>query len=182
MVWAMSEAKSRAIFRRMDHYELSLCLLLNRTCRRHDIERLFVWVSRLGDGVFWYALVVALPFLFGWRAVDTSLRMAGVGAAGVLLYKALKVTMVRQRPFITHAAIRHGTPPLDYYSFPSGHTLHAFGFSVVAISHYPVLGWVLVPFTLLVALSRVVLGLHYPSDVFAGAMIGTLLAQIALTA
>jgi undecaprenyl-diphosphatase len=66
--------------------------------------------------------------------------------------------------------------PLDHYSFPSGHTLHAVSFTVVALHYYPQLAWVLVPFTLLVAGSRVFLGLHYPSDVAAAAAIGYLLA------
>jgi undecaprenyl-diphosphatase len=66
--------------------------------------------------------------------------------------------------------------PLDHYSFPSGHTLHAVSFSIVAIHYYPRLAWVVVPFTLLVAVSRVFLGLHYPSDVAAAAGIGLVLA------
>jgi undecaprenyl-diphosphatase len=49
-------------------------------------------------------------------------------------------------------------------------------FSVVAIAFYPVLAWLLIPFTLLVAISRVVLGLHYPSDVLAGAALGALVS------
>jgi undecaprenyl-diphosphatase len=50
-------------------------------------------------------------------------------------------------------------------------------FSIVAIAFYPMLAWLLVPFTLLVAASRVVLGLHYPSDVLAGAALGALIAS-----
>ena len=49
-------------------------------------------------------------------------------------------------------------------------------FSIVLIEYYSWLAWVLVPFTVLIALSRVVLGLHYPSDVLAGALIGALMA------
>jgi undecaprenyl-diphosphatase len=77
---------------------------------------------------------------------------------------------------VTFDGIRAGTPPLDRYSFPSGHTLHAVSFTAIATAHFPELGWVLVPFTVLVAASRVVLGLHYPSDVLAGAAIGAALA------
>ena len=65
---------------------------------------------------------------------------------------------------------------MDLYSFPSGHTLHAVAFTLVALTYYPHLAWLLIPFASLVAMSRVILGLHYPSDVFAGALIGALLA------
>ena len=73
-----------------------------------------------------------------------------------------------------------GAAPLDRYSFPSGHTLHAVSFTVLATAYFPALGWVLVPFASLVAASRVVLGLHYPTDVLAGALLGTMLAGGAL--
>ena len=53
-------------------------------------------------------------------------------------------------------------------------------FSMIAIAWFPLLAAVLVPFTVLVGMSRVVLGLHYPSDVVVGALIGWGLAEIAL--
>jgi undecaprenyl-diphosphatase len=68
--------------------------------------------------------------------------------------------------------------PLDKFSFPSGHTLHAVVFGVVALNYYPQLAFIILPFTTLVGLSRVVLGLHYPSDVLAGALIGSLIAGL----
>ena len=89
-----------------------------------------------------------------------------------MLYRFLKHRLVRERPFITHASIQLAGRPLDRFSFPSGHTLHAVAFSVIACTGFPWLVFLLVPATLLIALSRVVLGLHYPSDVLAGAAIG----------
>ena len=144
------------------------------------MRRLFQVVSRLGDGVLWYALLLALPVLRGRAGVRPALVMALTGLAGVALYKLLKRTLVRERPFITHSRISLHGAPLDRYSFPSGHTLHAVAFTWQAVAHFPELGWVLVPFTSLVAASRVVLGLHYPTDVLVGAALGGMLAQLGL--
>lgn len=172
----MNQLKTSALFARIDTFELGLCLACNRACHRERVRQFFAVISRLGDGVFWYTLMAVLPLLYGAAALRASVHMAMVALAGVLLYKSLKSRMVRERPFIQHADIALGTAPLDRYSFPSGHTLHAVSFSLVALSYYPQLAWVVLPFTALVAASRVALGLHYPSDVLAGAALGTLLA------
>lgn len=170
-------AKINTIFRRMDGYEVTLCKVCNRACHKRTIQRFFVLISRLGDGVFWYTLMCCLPIFYGWEAVYTSIHMGLVAAVGVAIYKFLKLKLVRPRPFAAMPDIMLGTAPLDVYSFPSGHTLHAVSFSIVAISYYPELMWFLMPFVILVAISRVVLGLHYPTDVLAGVIIGATLAE-----
>jgi len=72
--------------------------------------------------------------------------------------------------------------PLDEFSFPSGHTLHAVTFTIIALAYAPLLAPLLLPFALLVAASRVVLGLHYPSDVLAATLIGCGLGAVSLPA
>jgi undecaprenyl-diphosphatase len=176
----MATMRTTDVIRRFDAAELSLCLLLNRGCASRPMREFFGVVSRLGDGVFWYTLILALPFLYGAAGQLPALQMAVTGFLGVGLYKALKHTLVRERPFIHCDRIALGTVPLDRYSFPSGHTLHAVSFTTLCMSYFPELGVVLVPFALLVAASRVILGLHYPTDVLAGAALGFGLARVSL--
>src|SRR5688572_7488375 len=109
-----------------------------------------------------------------------ALRMAFAGACATALYKLLKRHGVRERPYVAHPGILCGTAPLDRYSFPSGHTLHALNFTILAADFEPRLLCLLAPFAALVAASRVVLGLHYPSDVLAGALIGSAIAATTL--
>ena len=158
--------------------EHAWCLSANRWGARRAVRIYLRAISRLGDGAFWVALMLALVMVDGWRGLDTAARMAVVGGVATLLYRRLKQWTRRPRPFATDHRIHAWIPPLDEYSFPSGHTLHAVGFSVVACTGYPALMWLLIPFTLSVAVSRVVLGVHYPSDVVAATGIGALLGVL----
>ena len=164
-------------FERFDSAEVVWCRKLNRTLDRDGVRVLFRTVSRLGDGVIWYSLMLLMPILYGWQGLHVSLVMALTGAVGLVLYKLLKHRLVRERPFIRFNELMAGIAPLDQYSFPSGHTLHAVGFTIVVVAYFPIWALVLVPFAILVALSRVVLGLHYPTDVMAGAVLGAGLAM-----
>ena len=165
---------------RLTDRELAWCLRFHQTVRHRQIIRLFAAVSRLGDGVFWYALMAALLLTQGAAAAPVVGRMLLVGAVCLGLYKWLKAKTTRPRPCARHDRIQPRVAPLDEYSFPSGHTLHAVSFTLIAVHYYPNLAWLLLPFAVLVALSRVVLGLHYPSDVLAGALLGAGLALLAL--
>lgn len=161
--------------------ELRLCLQMNRFGARPRVLALFAAVSRLGDGIVWYLLMLALPLYDGWPGWHASLHLAVVGAAALVLYRGLKRYTRRPRPYARHRVITAHIAPLDEFSFPSGHTLHAVAFTLVAVHHYPLLGWLLWPFAILVGLSRVVLGLHYPSDVLAAALIACALARGSIT-
>lgn len=156
------------------------CLLANRWGEGLGVRRFFAVVSRLGDGVFWYVLMAALIVADGLDGLAASAHLASTGVIALTLYKALKRWTRRPRPFASDVRIRAWIAPLDEFSFPSGHTLHAVAFTLVALAHYPLLAPLLIPFAACVAASRVVLGLHYPSDVLAATVIGTALAGLSI--
>jgi len=172
--------RATEVIRRFDAAELSLCVQLNRACAQPQVREFFRAISRLGDGGLWYVLMLVLPLLYGETGRHVALQMVVTGLVGVMVYKGLKRTLVRERPFISDARIELGMAPLDRYSFPSGHTLHAVSFTILASARFPELVLLLVPFAALVAASRVILGLHYPTDVLAGALLGTLLSTLSL--
>jgi undecaprenyl-diphosphatase len=136
----------------------------------------FSLISRLVDGIFWYALMAGLALLGGAQGINAALHVAVIGLISLILYKALKRWTKRPRPCASDLRIRAWVAPLDEFSFPSGHTLHAVAFTIVALSYFPALAWLLIPFAASVAVSRVMLGLHYPSDVLAATGIGSALA------
>jgi len=164
----------------IERADLALCLRCNRLSHLRFWREAFAVISRLGDGIAWYALMAVLPLVYGSAALPTVGRMALAGIIGLGVYKWLKHKTSRPRPYQVYAAISVAAPALDRFSFPSGHTLHAVSFSLVAVAGFPQLAPLLYPFAALVALSRPVLGLHYPSDVLAGAVIGAGVAGLVL--
>ena len=174
---SVSIPRIESTLERIQGWDERVCLRMNRAMRLRPLLAMLRCVSRLGDGVFWYALMLAL-LLASDSAVPAVLHMVAVGLSCTLTYKLFKQGTMRPRPFQVNARIAAGASPLDQFSFPSGHTLHAVAFTLVACAHFPWLATLLVPFTLLVAASRVVLGLHYPSDVAAGAVLGASIAAL----
>jgi undecaprenyl-diphosphatase len=157
-----------------------VCVAANRWGARRAVGLFFGAISRLGDGIFWYALMTVLAIVGGQRGGFAAAQMAVTGLTALLLYRVLKKWTRRPRPYRVCPGVIAHVPPLDEFSFPSGHTLQAVSFTIVALAWYPMLAPLLVPFTTLVAASRVILGLHYPSDVFAALLIGSALGSVSL--
>ncbi|NUU59308.1 phosphatase PAP2 family protein [Paenibacillus agri] len=79
----------------------------------------------------------------------------------------------RRRPYLALPGTRTFRNPLKDHSFPSGHTTAIFAWLIPYMAAFPPLAFVLLPLGCIVGFSRMYLGLHYPSDVLAGAVIGT---------
>lgn len=137
-----------------------------------------IWMlaaTRSGDGWLWYSLCAFLLFAGGEQ------RFLAVGAAsvaailGIVLFLLLKRVCNRTRPCHIRPHCWSKLLPPDQFSFPSGHTITAFTVSVPLVIVYPLLMVPVLFCAVSVAASRVVLGMHFLSDVLAGAAIGTIL-------
>ena len=158
--------------------EHSAARWLHRAADRRWVVPLLTVVSRLSDGWIWLAIMIGLPWLGGPDGTACAVRMVAVLLVNLLIYGIVKRWIARPRPARACPDIRECTRPLDEFSFPSGHTLHAVAFSVILGAYFPGARLPIWGFTALVALSRVVLGLHYPSDVLVAAIIGASTAAI----
>ncbi len=172
----MREARLRHWIER----ERLVALWMHAACASPSVEAALATVSRLGDGVFWYVLIATLPWWGGPQGTTCAIYMVALGAVNLVFYKALKHRVGRERPYVSCPGIRRCARTLDEFSFPSGHIMHAVAFSLVLAHYHPALAAPLWVFTVLVATSRVVLGMHYPTDVLAGAAIGWVTAMFML--
>ena len=161
---------------RIQRWDERLCERSNRWLHVRTLLHVFRGVSWLGNGIFWYALMLGMLARAPRESALPVLHMLFVGVVCTATYKMVKRGTLRPRPYQSLQGVEPGAVPLDAFSFPSGHTLHAVAFTLVALEYWPGLAAILVPFTLLTAASRVILGLHYPSDVIAGGVLGACIA------
>jgi len=149
-----------------------LMLRLNRWRAPYWIRHWMVLASRGGDGWLWSAVGLIL-LLFGgssrFDALETGFVSVG---AGQLTFFVLKRIIGRERPCAIEPHCWSILLPPDRFSFPSGHTITAFAIACSLGLYYPALLVGLLFCALSVAASRVILGLHYLSDVLIGILIG----------
>ncbi len=97
-----------------------------------------------------------------------------------LLYHFLKHSMKRDRPYERILDVHFRVRPPDRFSFPSGHTASAFLMMALFSNIFPALQLPMFGWATLVGVARVYLGVHYPTDVLAGALLGVLTGQIGM--
>ena len=132
--------------------------------------------SLIGDGQLWFFLCAIFLFI----DLFTSISLISGLIIQVILQQLFKRIFIRKRPYEKHEDITKVINPPDRFSFPSGHTAAAFTITFVFYYIYPVL---FVPFlivAIIIGFSRIYLGLHYPSDVLAGIVLGFLSAKLGI--
>lgn len=160
-----------AFLQRVHHIDTLAFLWLHVT-KRFRYRRSIRWISRTGDGPLY--LVVAL-LLFAFEPENGSIFFtAGIIAyvLDVSLYLLLKNLIKRDRPAMRIDFYEAWITPSDQFSFPSGHTAAAFLFACLIWEFYPLFALPMFIWATLVGASRVLLGVHYPSDIAAGAVLG----------
>jgi len=155
--------------------------------RPPGVEPLAQLATRLGDGTLTIGLPCVIGLVWWWRghrALGVRGLLAGATVAGAgLLELLIKNLSCRGRPTALDAGAffsRFPCNPMDYAhaSFPSGHATTAFALAALLVLWYPRWAAGFLALAGLVGLSRVVLGAHFPSDVLAGAALGTAVALI----
>ena len=166
------------VFRALETGDRKLMLRVNRWPAPRWIRVWMICATRGGDGWLWLTLgLLVLAFGGAQRgaALLTAVLSVGTGAA---LFLRLKRAIGRKRPCALAPHCWHTLPPPDQFSFPSGHTITAFAVATALGCYYPDLRTGLGFCAASVAVSRVLLGMHFVSDVVAGAILGSSLASV----
>ncbi len=152
--------------------------LMRRVNRWQPPRWIRLWMicaTRGGDGWLWYAMGLII-LLFGGSDRFLAAGCSGLASgAGIIVFLQLKRIAGRRRPCSIEPSCWARLLPPDQFSFPSGHTITAFAVTLPMIHFYTDLTVGLLFCAFSIAISRVLLGLHFLSDVVAGAAIGGLL-------
>lgn len=138
-------------------------------------------VSKTADGELYLLFMAAYGFLHKHNGISLLKAMLIAYCIERCLYFLLKNSFKRNRPADSIRGFESSVIPNDQFSFPSGHTSAAFLFAVVVGHAFPILQSWLFIWAGMVALSRVLLGVHFPFDTVVGAVLGSSIALLVIT-
>jgi len=156
--------------------DLKLMRKVNKWPAPRWVRRVAIVATRAGDGWLWYLTGLAILFLGGAERLTAVASAGSAALVGVGLFTSLKKLSGRKRPCEIEPHCWATLLPPDQFSFPSGHTITAFAVAIALGEFYPVLFPALLVCAIVIATSRILLGMHFLSDVMVGALLGTGLA------
>ncbi|MBU2862430.1 phosphatase PAP2 family protein [Reinekea marina] len=160
--------------------DLRLFHCLDRQRSHAAYQALARFISKSADGEGYLLVLI----IIGLQYTSASLLFVQIALCAIaierLCYFILKNSLKRNRPANSISDFKSLIQPSDQFSFPSGHTSAAFLFATLMASYYPALTGVFYSWAVLVAYSRVLLGVHFPFDTIMGAALGSLIGTWAL--
>lgn len=168
------------------HYDILALYKINVEWARPGLDQFWLIITHL-DRQSWFVyglaplLLGALFLIYRQYALKPLLMVAiAVGVADAVNYRVIKRQVNRPRPFM-NAEIQEWVRKVDDAhgpSFPSNHAANCFAGAGILAWYFRRQRYFFYSFALLVAISRPALGVHYPSDVLAGAIVGICVALL----
>lgn len=158
------------------NWDLAGFILINERLGLPFLDPIMLVITHVGSTIFW--LVASALLWIGKRKREAVLLATSIIVGG-LIFLPIKVMIPRARPHV----VVQGARTLDLEgggSFPSGHSKNAFTSAVILGSRWKRLRVPLYILAFLVAISRIYVGLHWPSDVIIGSIVGWIIGKITI--
>ncbi|MDM5329152.1 phosphatase PAP2 family protein [Neobacillus sp. CF12] len=153
-------------------FECRVFLEINSHFDKRIMNLFFRTITQIGGALFISATTLLLILFTSNQTRLTAISSAAALALSHIPVQLAKKLFPRKRPYLQIETTKILPNPLKDHSFPSGHTTAVFSVIVPFLLQTPSLAAVLIPLGLSVGISRIYLGLHYPSDVIAGGILG----------
>lgn len=160
-----------AFLDRIHRKDVSILMIFNNSIRCKPLDILMPIITYIGSAAFGTLFCIIAFFYFKTRIL--SMETASAIIFSSLIARFIKVHVSRIRPYITLKNLYTRKIGIDNYSFPSGHTTVAFSMGVMVALNIPSIGFFSILAAAAVGISRMYLGVHYPTDVFVGMILGT---------
>ena len=157
------------------------CRVLHKVNRHFDKKLLnlfFSTITHLGGADITIAVTFLLLIISSRDSRLIAISSALALSASHIPVHLAKELLPRKRPYLTIEKTKFPANPLQDHSFPSGHTTAIFSVMIPYVLYQPQLTFLLIPLGVCVGISRIYLGLHYPSDVIAGGILGTVTGSL----
>ncbi|WP_190258748.1 phosphatase PAP2 family protein [Pelotomaculum schinkii] len=170
-----------SVFLTIKNLDIQWFYFVNQSLHNALFNVVMPFVSNVGDNGLLWLLFALLLYLFGPKTRRTSfLMLLALFISFVIGEEILKHIFQRPRPFLGLEGVNLLVGSPGSFSFPSGHAANAFASSLVVARKIPRLAWPALLMAVVMAFSRVYVGVHYPLDILGGVLLGVLCARFVL--
>ena len=163
-----------ALLKNIQRKDSDILFLFNNNIKCRALDFIMPCITYLGSFTFCATLCLICFFVPSHIIRGLTLKTAASLIIATITAHFIKVTVNRIRPFLTLTNLNIRKIGIDNYSFPSGHTTSAFCIAIMFSLYFPVITPILITLACGVGISRMYLGVHYPTDVLVGMFLGTI--------
>jgi undecaprenyl-diphosphatase len=160
--------------------DLQAFYFINHTIANPLFDKFFPFITEIKNWYLTYIILWLILFFKGGRIgkITAIVILLAITVSDQISSHFIKDMVARIRPCNALPDVRALIPFTDSYSFPSSHAVNNFTIAVLLLRIFPKLKWVLLISAFLIAFSRPYVGVHYPSDIIGGAIIGSIIGYI----